>query len=48
MEKASKVKQKGDRKTMNRDEEGLPIPDQPHLQENKGKQVFKFSHGVIF
>ena len=28
---------------MTKDEEGLPIPDQPHQQENKGKGVFKVS-----
>ena len=33
---------------MNKEEEGLHSPDRPHQQVNKGKQVFNFSHQVIF
>ena len=33
---------------MKKDEEGLPIPDQPHLQENKDERVFKvFLMGIF-
>ena len=33
---------------MTKEEEGLPIPDQPHLQDNKANGVFKVSHSGKF